>query len=66
MQARLKQIGAEVVSQERRSPEYLQQFVQSKHEEQTFSCFRHFDYPGQKEEGNSKGPTPLPMPQLPK
>jgi tripartite-type tricarboxylate transporter receptor subunit TctC len=29
MQARLKQIGAEVVSQERRSPEYLQNFVQS-------------------------------------
>ena len=29
MQARLKQIGAEVPSQERRSPEYLQNFVQS-------------------------------------
>ena len=29
MQSRLKQIGAEVPSQERRSPEYLQNFVQS-------------------------------------
>ncbi|SBT41093.1 radical SAM protein [Micromonospora narathiwatensis] len=26
----------------------LKAFVQSKHEDQTFSCFRHFDKPGQK------------------
>jgi MoaA/NifB/PqqE/SkfB family radical SAM enzyme len=42
----------------------LQQFVQSKHEEQTFSCFRHFDYPGQKEEKKSDSLTVLPMPTL--
>jgi len=37
MQARLKQIGAEVVSQERRSPEYLQNFVQSEISKWTIS-----------------------------
>jgi len=41
----------------------LKAFVQMKHEEQTFSCFRHFDKPGQKE-GRSDGPTLLPIPQL--
>lgn len=41
----------------------LQQFIQAKHEEQTFSCFRHFDSPGQKEQKPS-GPTLLAMPKL--
>jgi MoaA/NifB/PqqE/SkfB family radical SAM enzyme len=40
----------------------LQAFIQTKHEDQTFSCFRHFDKPGQKA-GGSAGPTLLPMPQ---
>ncbi|MGI8666008.1 MAG: radical SAM protein [Jatrophihabitans sp.] len=38
----------------------LKQFVQSKHEEQTFSCFRHMDAPGQKSEAQTL--TLLPMP----
>jgi MoaA/NifB/PqqE/SkfB family radical SAM enzyme len=42
----------------------LQQFIQSKHEEQTFSCFRHFDYPMQKEHKKPDGPMLLPMLQL--
>lgn len=41
----------------------LQAFIQAKHDEQTFSCFRHFDKPGQKA-GREDGPTLLPMPQL--
>ncbi|WP_158071122.1 radical SAM protein [Streptomyces sp. CB03234] len=40
----------------------LQEFVQSKHEEETFSCFRHFDTQGQKPAKSSV--TMLPMPQL--
>jgi len=38
----------------------LKEFVQAKHEDQTFSCFRHFDSPGQKTEKV----TILPMPKL--
>jgi len=41
----------------------LKAFVQSKHEDQTFSCFRHFDKPGQKSD-NPGGITLLPMPTL--
>jgi len=43
--------------------ERLKAFVQSKHEDQTFSCFRHFDKPGQKAE-NPGGLTLLPIPSL--
>ena len=39
----------------------LKAFVQSKHEDQTFSCFRHFDKPGKKSD-NPGGITLLPMP----
>lgn len=41
----------------------LQEFVQSKHEDLTFSCFRHFDAPGQKSTTNELV-TFLPMPRL--
>jgi MoaA/NifB/PqqE/SkfB family radical SAM enzyme len=41
----------------------LKAFVQSKHEDQTYSCFRHFDKPGQKSD-NPGGLTLLPMPTL--
>jgi MoaA/NifB/PqqE/SkfB family radical SAM enzyme len=41
----------------------LQAFIQAKHEEETFSCFRHFDKPGQKE-GRADGPKLLGLPTL--
>ncbi|CAA9379061.1 MAG: hypothetical protein AVDCRST_MAG66-306 [uncultured Pseudonocardia sp.] len=41
----------------------LQAFVQAKHEEETFSCFRHFDKPGVKD-GAAGGRILLPTPQL--
>ncbi|WP_328340481.1 radical SAM protein [Micromonospora sp. NBC_00421] len=41
----------------------LKAFVQSKHEDQTFSCFRHFDKPGQKT-ANPGGVALLGMPTL--
>ncbi|QKV96371.1 radical SAM protein [Streptomyces sp. NA02950] len=41
--------------------EKLREFVQSKHEEATFSCFRHFDTQGKKAD---KPSVLLPMPQL--
>jgi len=34
--------------------ERLQEFVKSKHDEQTFTCYRHFDTPGQKSESESQ------------
>ncbi|PPK71203.1 radical SAM protein [Actinokineospora auranticolor] len=42
----------------------LQAFVRSKHEDQTFSCFRHFDFPGQTEAQKKTGLTALPMPSV--
>ena len=39
----------------------LKAFIQKKHEDESFSCFRHFDKPGQKPE-NPGGPVLLPMP----
>lgn len=40
----------------------LQAFILAKHDENSFSCFRHFDKPGVKEVKSSQ--TLLPMPQL--
>lgn len=45
----------------RESPK-LKAFIESKHEEETFSCFRHFDSPGQTTTPNPGGITLLPMP----
>jgi len=42
----------------------LKAFVAAKHEEQTFSCFRHFDFPGQTDQQKASGVTMLPMPGL--
>lgn len=39
----------------------LKAFIEKKHEEETFSCFRHFDKPGQKSQ-NPGGPVLLPLP----
>jgi MoaA/NifB/PqqE/SkfB family radical SAM enzyme len=41
----------------------LKAFIQKKHEEETFSCFRHFDTPAQKSK-NPGGIVLLPMPGL--
>jgi len=41
----------------------LREFVQKKHEDETFSCFRHFDKPGQKV-ANPGGLSLLPIPAL--
>lgn len=41
----------------------LKAFVQKKHEEESFSCFRHFDKPGQKT-ANPGGVTLMPMNSL--
>ncbi|WP_305788039.1 radical SAM protein [Symbioplanes lichenis] len=41
----------------------LREFVQKKHEEETFSCFRHFDKPGQKV-ANPGGLSLLPIPVM--
>lgn len=45
----------------RESPK-LKAFIESKHEEETFSCFRHFDSPGQTTAPNRGGIALLPIP----
>jgi hypothetical protein len=40
----------------------LKAFIESKHEEETFSCFRHFDSPGQAVAPSRAGIALLPMP----
>ncbi|MBQ0984733.1 radical SAM protein [Streptomyces sp. F63] len=42
----------------------LKEFVRSKHEERTFSCFRHTDRPGQPGGAPGGGGTLLPLPRL--
>ncbi|OLR94644.1 hypothetical protein BJP25_13035 [Actinokineospora bangkokensis] len=43
----------------------LKAFVHSKHDEGSFSCFRHFDFPGQTEAQKAEGgPTLLPLPTV--
>lgn len=55
--------GKDLLSIYEESPK-LQEFVQSKHEESTFSCFRHFDMQGQGKKDDKTSVTLLPMPQL--
>jgi MoaA/NifB/PqqE/SkfB family radical SAM enzyme len=50
----------DILSMYEESPK-LKAFIEKKHEDETFSCFRHFDTPGQKTE-NPGGITLLPMP----
>lgn len=53
----------DIMDMYRESPK-LKAFIESKHEEETFSCFRHFDSPRQTTAPNPGGVTLLPMPTL--
>jgi MoaA/NifB/PqqE/SkfB family radical SAM enzyme len=51
----------DIMDMYRESPQ-LKAFIEKKHEEETFSCFRHFDSPKQTGAPNPGGVTLLPMP----